>query len=690
MGAASAADENITDSAGDVLAVDSVDTGELEVNTGDFAELQSLVDNTSSEGILKLDKDYANEASNFVNYINVTKSITIDGQGHTIDAKQSGKKIFYITSCQVSFINISFVNSGGSAIHCYNSRSACIVNDCSFINCRDNSSGGAICSVIVNNCHVYNCSFINCYAYFSAGAIRNGQAYDCSFINCSSAASGGAMYWGSATNCTFRDCHAGEGGAAYHVAVTCSSFINCSAGIGGAIYLLSPTDCSFVDCYSIRAGGAVFSGNAKRCYFRNCTTEYTKAAICGGSATKCTFVDCQASAAINFVISVDVYRGSTATVIVIGESDAGNVELTVNGKTQKVTPSPSGRYVSFSGLPAGTYQAKATFHGNDKYEAQSITITVFVMDDPITRIHVSPSYPSDNGQIEFTYSQSRLYVQLESSYIPGNITVKINNVTYLRYTYGRSFISFSLGIMKPGTYDILVSYAGSDFFKAQSVKFTFSVVKANPIGYIELSPYGYTSSDACSRQRSYDAKDTSLDIYLKSDRISGNVHVTVNGASHKVFAVNGKNSILNIPIGILNIGENVIKVTYAGSAYFDAQEVSFTINVLKATPIKSVEKPDSYMAYGENATIRVNMQNNNINGNVWFTISDGNKTKLITDKMKIVNGVASVSIPDLGIGSYFLHIYFAGNVHYEAQTIKKNFWVVNETDIIHATIEPLN
>ena len=107
-----------------------------------------------------------------------------------------------------------------------------------------------------------------------------------------------------------------------------------------------------------------------------------------------------------------------------------------------------------------------------------------------------------------------------------------------------------------------------------------------------------------------------------------------------------------------------------------------------SNPIKSVAQPTSSVGYGQNTTITVNMQNNKINGNVWFTISDENKTKLITDKMSIVNGVATTSVSNLAMGKYNLHIYFAGNKNYNAQTIKKTFTVVKGTPI--ASVEVSN
>ena len=89
VGAASAADENATESEGDILStdnssdvltVDSVGEDELDASPGKLDQLNSLVANTASGKTLKLEKDYVRTSSGG---IHVSKAITIDGQGWT-------------------------------------------------------------------------------------------------------------------------------------------------------------------------------------------------------------------------------------------------------------------------------------------------------------------------------------------------------------------------------------------------------------------------------------------------------------------------------------------------------------------------------------------------------------------------------------------------------------------------------
>ena len=387
-----------------------------------------------------------------------------------------------------------------------------------------------------------------------------------------------------------------------------------------------------------------------------------------------------------------VYAGENATLYIRKNSldVAGNFNVIINGVSQKVKASSSSTIlqIPLGVLNRGPYNITVSYAGSAIFAAQTISLAFKVVNaDPIDSISVTPSKPSNNGQVSFSHSPSKIYICLKNKDIP-SVNVKINDVPYVVNTLGISKFAFNWGIMKPGYYDIEVSYGGDGNYKAQTKTLSFKVVKAKPIDGITLSPYNYCSNSTSSRTITYDGRDSSLTINLTSNRIAGKVHVTVNGASHKAFNLSGKSYVENIPLGILNIGSNLIKVTYSGSAYFDAQEISLTINVTKANPIKSVSQPSANVGYGENVTIKVDMANNKINGNVWFTVSDENKTKLITDKMAIKNGVATCSVPDLAIGKYYLHIYYAGNVHYNAQTIKKSFKVFNissELSVINAT-----
>lgn len=97
------AEDNITD---DIQAI--TDETPLESDVGTFEDLSNLVQNTTEGNTLKLDKDYKNIQYSSQNIIN--KSMTIDGDGYTIDANQMSG-LFYIDAENVTLKNINFLNA---------------------------------------------------------------------------------------------------------------------------------------------------------------------------------------------------------------------------------------------------------------------------------------------------------------------------------------------------------------------------------------------------------------------------------------------------------------------------------------------------------------------------------------------------------------------------------------------------
>lgn len=179
--------------------------------------------NTASE--ITLDKDYAyNETTDyyFSSGIVIGRSLTINGQGHKIDAKKQAR-IFEV-------------------------RIKTVIENLTLANGKSESYSGAIYSN-GNDLSLSNCTFVNNTGN-SGGAINCGgwdnYISDCDFIN-NSANSGGAIYWspgwfGGISNCNFLDNWADKGGAIYlmqgnSIETSMCSFINNKAeNDGGAFY----------------------------------------------------------------------------------------------------------------------------------------------------------------------------------------------------------------------------------------------------------------------------------------------------------------------------------------------------------------------------------------------------------------------------------------------------------------------
>ena len=193
--------------AGDILSIENA-TVEVasdnqtiiatESGAGTFEELAGEISATPQGATLNLVRDYRNGASG--DAIIIQKPITIDGQGHTIDANHlSG--IFDVKSNGVTLKNIIFING------------------------YDSENGGAIHFKAGSSSNIMNSSFINCSAMY-----------------------GGALYLDVNADCTITD----------------SNFENNAAGVlGGSIFAVGGNDVSlnrttFSKCISrYDCGGAV-------------------------------------------------------------------------------------------------------------------------------------------------------------------------------------------------------------------------------------------------------------------------------------------------------------------------------------------------------------------------------------------------------------------------------------------------
>ena len=240
-------EEIIGDASNEELVSDSSD--------GNFTELSNLI--SDAEGSLDLDKNYTRLSGDSVasTGIVINKSLTINGNGHAIDAKELGR-IFSVSGANVVLKNITFINAkySGSGGAIYSSGVNLTLEDCRF---EDNYAnyGGAVYTT-GSNTKVSDCEFSNNTGYYGGGAISssgsNLNVENSTFTGnhntypyISSSYSGGAIYsTGSYTNISnseFNDNYASSYGGALYVSGTRSNiknstFVNNSAADSAAVY----------------------------------------------------------------------------------------------------------------------------------------------------------------------------------------------------------------------------------------------------------------------------------------------------------------------------------------------------------------------------------------------------------------------------------------------------------------------
>lgn len=284
---------NAQDDEANITSLDDaslVDNANLSAGQKSFSDLNKLISETPYNTINLYD-DYSfdlNTDSEFINGIEISHSVNIVGNGHTLDGG-SQARIFNVTSYAV-FKNIVFTNA-------------------------KSDTGSAISG---SNFAVYDSSFTNNVATDIGGALNGGYVVNSTFIGNSAGNSGGAMYKGSVDGCTFIENSAGDsGGAIYEVYATKSVFENNIANYGGAMRASSAGECIFIANTAKIEGGAVFKAYLNNCTFRN-NSAYGSGGAIGGdqnSAVNCLFEYNTANyggAVYGYVVYDSIFRNNRA------------------------------------------------------------------------------------------------------------------------------------------------------------------------------------------------------------------------------------------------------------------------------------------------------------------------------------------------------------------------------------------
>ena len=211
-----ALDEAIDDDESNVDVLGENDNAALNVGeTGTFTDLNKLInEDYSSNDTITLNSNYkfTDGDDAYVPGIKINRTLTIDGNGFTLDGSNSACMFDVETNSEVIIKNINFINGNATDIH---------------------KLGGAIYvgPHSNNNNKVINCNFTNNTAKWDGGAIygRWGTAINCTFIqNTAEKVYSGAIYKYNAINCTFIQNTAIYGGAAFDsTAMHCCSLQIC-------------------------------------------------------------------------------------------------------------------------------------------------------------------------------------------------------------------------------------------------------------------------------------------------------------------------------------------------------------------------------------------------------------------------------------------------------------------------------
>lgn len=731
---------------GDANYNGNMNTTYFEVIQNTFTRLQELIDGASDS--LTLDCDYFGDGSE----ITIFKTITIDGNGHVLDAKGlSG--IFYISAFDVVIKNLTFANGNssgpGGSINVGNFSSTTIAN-CSFINSTSDYAGGAI--YILYSSTILNCTFANSTAANAGGAIAVEGAADitgCSFTD-SYANVGGAIALGDSANvdnCSFIGNSAKYGGAIYFdgddCAISNSVFEYCSATDGGAIYANDKARVkysTFSHNITSNLGGALYN-----CYYADCIFESnTEPEIYFGEEMR---------KSVNMTVEVpnNIMAGDNFTVIItISYNINASLTVRIDDSNKSVSLINGAGTLNLANMSAGSHEIIAMFNGTYEYKA----------------CNVSKSFIVSKIPTEITIANDTLNLKVNNS-IPAGATLipaDVGNLTYISSNVDVAIvINGAIKAIGVGTAVITVGFEGNDMYAAAESKnitvnvslndamvtvdnatldlkvgnlhtivvttvpidlklFNITYISSNEsvvtvdengtvtavgegnavitVGVGDDKVYARNSTNVTVTVSKYASvvditkTDRNSSIIMDDEFVYGSeffiavtnntspVIVTINGAEYQI----SEGRVL-VDTATLSAGKYTVIARIPESAMFNATEKTMTFTITRKSVGVTIETSNIFVDENETVTVRLN---ESIACNVTVQIATlelgGNFTDPV-DKfsrnytVSVLNGVGSISIPDLLPGYYTATAYF---------NINENYWPANVSTIFTVSKYDLN
>ena len=422
---------------------------------------------------------------------------------------------------------------------------------------------------------------------------RYSYSYSCSY--------GGAFYWngneGSISNCNLVNSRSSSSGYSY-----CHS------------YSSNGQDRKFGYSYSYGDdyGGAIYysgdDGSISNCNLINSS--------CSGHTT--THSSLSSSQYGTEYKSVDTYGGS---IFWNGKNGYLFNATLIN------TTSTSGKGIFWNGIEGNMFNA--SFDG-DYYNYKNYCIsnhTVY----PIILIHASSLTNNDH------------IVIFECTPLVNNVSVKLYNVTDRKILYDEFGISsedltssLNLNSLEEAEYQIVIEYAGDEFYSSTSTNNLFKIGKN--------STYEVTIKDNL-----IEGDNATINVTLNGDA-TGRVKITLDNYTAINELVGGK-TIFNI--SYVKGGINTYKIKYEGDDKYNPIYITNTFNVLYKSNIKLNLKENSI--YGEDIPLIYTITPN-CTGNISILVDNVFKTNITVG--------TSFELENIDAGEHNITVIYNGDEYF--------------------------
>ena len=649
--------------------------------TKSFDEIQGLIDSAEENSTITLNGTYVSSGSQII----LNKTLTIDGQGATLDGNYSSR-IFEVTQNNCVFKNINFINGAALVDEEYENGGAILFNcdkgyieDCTFTNCIGGLYGGAVFGGFIFNSTFENNEASNggaiAYAYVLKSTFKDNVAVE--------DLGGNSLFSCNAYNCIFIDGEEGQWDPSESDVGNYSFIIfteDTTVNVGEEAYIkvkiidenITPIakDIEFeIDDIIYNA-----SSNKEGIAILNCSNFTSKGDIvCGvvrvpgeGLSNEASFtlvVNKNASYIIvdnatgvytkNVNLSATVYDGNGNIIT------TGDVYFVINGEEFEAA-AVDGKYVyEYENIgDAGQFIITGRFEGNDQLEGCSNTSTLDV-DKLNTTLSLSV--------IGTYYKATKLKVVLANcnvDTVPVTLTFSNGqNVTLnLDDGVGYYYVSYV-----PGNYNLTVSI-DNELFRADSVNESFTILKSQ--GAV-ITPTKLTTT--------YDSgKYFQVKVTMNGTAMAGvKLKLLIyTGKKYKTYYITtGTNGIAKLSASKLAIGTHKVIVSSAEStSYMTATKKTSYIVIKKATTTVSAKKvTNKYRAKKYfKVTIKNKATGKLVSGlKIKIKVYTGKKYKTYTVKTNS-KGVASLSTRYIKRGTHKVVISSANSKY----TVKKSGYLI--------------
>ena len=376
-----------------------------------------------------------------------------------------------------------------------------------------------------------------------------------------------------------------------------------------------------------------------------------------------------------------VYTNNENIVITVPEGATGTLTVTVkNSKGQAIvdgkvlTIGVDNLEILIEKPNVDNYTISIEYSGCDNYTAKTIS-GEFNVTKASSDITVVPT--------NITYGQTETITVTVPEGATGSVTITVGTYTdTLPITEGNREVVFTIPkadddpLLKVNeNYVVFANYSGDDNFESAVANAPFHVDPANTTVTVQVANITYGEDEIIN---------VTVTGVNGGEIPTGFVTITINGTDFESTKPVDSDGKAQFNVSGLVVGEYSVNATFASTSinYKDSNGTA-KFNVSKAD-VKEANMNISAVniTYGDDETITVTLNENNITGNVTITI---NGTEIETKELK--DGKVVFTVPDLEVNGYNVVANYSGDANYNAIAIEDNFNADFKVDKANVTVE---